>query len=176
MTPKGENYISAAFAEAKRRQAFRVWGLTLVVVGLWSLAIFAAPVARTSGFEGISNPLYTFFGYICHQLPERTFHMLGEPFGVCSRCFGIYFGLVIGVAVYPLWRGIDTIEPVARFWLFLSLIPIGIDWSLTAFGIWENTQASRLITGLILGFACATFILPALVEITRNFSLRTTRT
>lgn len=176
MTQKGENYIPVAFAEANRRQAFRVWSVTLVVVGLWTLAIIAAPVARASGIESISNPLYTFFGYICHQLPERTFHILGEQFGVCSRCFGIYFGLVIGVAVYPLWRGVDTIEPIARFWLFLSLIPVGIDWSLTAFGIWENTQASRLITGLILGFACATFILPALVEIIRNFSLRNTRT
>ncbi|CAN5170584.1 hypothetical protein BH20ACI2_BH20ACI2_02790 [soil metagenome] len=175
MSQKGENYIPVAFAEGKRRQAFHVWGLTLVVVGLWTLAIVAAPVTRTSGLDGISNPLYTFFGYICHQLPERSFHILGEQFGVCSRCFGIYFGLVIGVVVYPLWRVIDTIEPVARFWLFLSLIPIGIDWCLTALGIWENTQASRLITGLVLGFACATFILPALVEIIRNFSLRNTR-
>lgn len=170
MTQKRERYNPAASEAAMRKQAVRVWGITLTLASLWTLAIIAAAVARANGLEAVSAPLYSFFSYICHQLPDRSFHLLGEQLGVCSRCFGVYFGILLGVAVYPLWRRIDTIEPLARFWLFLSLVPIGIDWSLTAFGIWENTQASRLITGLILGFACATFIVPAIVEITRNFT------
>jgi hypothetical protein len=56
-------------------------------------------------------------------------------------------------------------------WLALALVPITIDWSLTFFGIWENTQLSRFATGAILGAACATFIVPAVVEITRNLTL-----
>jgi hypothetical protein len=47
------------------------------------------------------------------------------------------------------------------------MIPIGVDWSLGAFGIWENTYLSRFITGLILGATCAIYIVPALVEIFR---------
>jgi uncharacterized membrane protein len=81
-----------------------------------------------------------------------------------------------GVLIYPLWRPIEEIEPIRRFWLFLSLIPVTIDWSLTMFGIWENTHLSRFVTGMILGAACATFIVPALVEITRNFSARKLQT
>jgi uncharacterized membrane protein len=69
----------------------------------------------------------------------------------------VYFGLLLGFAIYPFWRNIDEIEPLARFWLFLSLIPISIDWSLTVFGIWENTHLSRLITGLILGLALVNY-------------------
>ena len=76
---------------------------------------------------------------------------------------------------HPLWRSIDENEPVRRVWLFLSLVPITIDWSLTAFGIWENTHVTRLVTGLILGAACATFIIPALVDITRNLTARSVR-
>jgi uncharacterized membrane protein len=72
--------------------------------------------------------------------------------------------------VYPLWRPIDKIEPLPRFWLFLSLIPIGVDWSLGFFKVWENTFTSRFVTGLILGAACATFMVPALVEIARNLT------
>lgn len=155
-----------------RKQAIRVWVIGFAVVLLWVLMILAAPLARANGFAGFSSPLYHFFSYICHQKPERSFFVAGEQFGVCSRCFGVYFGLLAGVAVYPLWRPINEIEPLPRFWLFLSLIPIGIDWSLTIFGIWENTHLSRFITGLILGVACATFIVPALVEITRNLSYR----
>jgi hypothetical protein len=45
------------------------------------------------------------------------------------------------------------------------MIPLGIDWGLVFFGIWENTHLSRLISGAILGAACTFFIVPALVEI-----------
>ncbi len=144
----------------------------MIVIGLWTIAIIAAPVTKAGGVEGFSSPVYTFFSYICHQIPDRSFHLLSHQLGVCSRCFGVYLGLLLGIAIYPIWRGVDTIEPIPRFWLFLSLIPVSIDWSLTAFGIWENTQASRLITGLILGIACATFIVPAVVEITQNLRRR----
>jgi len=153
-----------------RRQALRVWAVGLSFVGLWLAAILAAPIAKTSGFGSLSAVIYRFFSFLCHQMPDRSFYIDGEPFGVCSRCFGVYAGLFVGFAAFPIWRRIDDIEPLPRFWLFLSLVPMGIDWSLTALGIWENTHLSRLITGLILGFACATYIVPALVEITRNFT------
>lgn len=155
-----------------RRQAVRVWLIGLAVVAVWALLIVAAPLLKVNGFNSVSTPLYKFFSYICHQISERSFHIDGEQFGVCSRCFGVYFGLLAGFATYPLWRRIDEIEPLPRFWLFLSMIPIGIDWSLTIFGIWENTHSSRFTTGLILGVACSTFIVPAIVEITRNFTWR----
>lgn len=162
----------AVITAGRRAQAVRVWAATLSIVTFWIVAILAAPTARLANVDEISEPLFKFFGYICHQMPDRSFHIMGEQFGVCSRCFGVYFGIVLGVAFYPLFRVIDSVEPLARIWLFLSLIPIGIDWSLTAFGIWENTQLSRLVTGLILGIACAVFIMPALVEIIRNITHR----
>lgn len=172
MTESSENYIPQNIAAMMRKQAIRVWMIGLVVVFVWVSFILIAPLAKANGFINISSPLYHFFSFICHQISERSFHVEGEQFGVCSRCFGVYLGLLSGFAIYPLWRNIDDIEPLPRFWLFLSLIPISVDWSLTIFGIWENTHLSRLITGLILGFACATFIVPALVEITRNLTKR----
>lgn len=165
-------YISQEAVSRFRRQAWNVWAVGLGVVFLWAAAIVAAPIAKANGLTGLSFPLYRFYSFICHQIPERSFHVEGEPFGVCARCFGVYFGLLFGFVIYPLWRRIDDVEPLARFWLFLSLIPIGIDWSLTIFGIWENTHLSRLVTGMILGVACSTFIVPAIVEITRNFTFR----
>jgi uncharacterized membrane protein len=172
MTELAQNYIPQDIAKHFRTQAFKVWGVTLALVFLWVFAIVLAPYALENGWIGISSPIYTFFSYICHQQPERSLHFDGHPLAVCSRCFGVYFGLFAGLAVYPLWRKIEEVEPLPRFWLFLSLVPIGIDWSLTIFGIWENTHLSRFITGLILGVACATFIVPALVEIKRNMSAK----
>jgi uncharacterized membrane protein len=170
MPQTAENYIPQDLNRLFKRQAIRVWAIGLAVVFVWVLLIVAAPVAKASGLVSVSTPLYTFFSYICHQIPDRSFHVEGEQFAVCSRCFGVYFGLLAGFVIYPFWRPIDEVEPLPRFWLFLSLVPIGIDWSLGMFGIWENTHLSRFITGLILGVACSTFIVPAIVEITRNFS------
>jgi uncharacterized membrane protein len=175
VTQPAENYIPQKADSAFRRQAINVWLIGLGIVAVWVMLIILAPLAKAQGAVGISSSLYTFFGFICHQLPDRSFHIAGEQFGVCSRCFGVYFGLLAGFAVYPLWRPIETVEPLPRYWLFLSLVPIAIDWSLTMLGIWENTHLSRFLTGLILGVACATFIIPAIVEITRNWMRRPAR-
>jgi len=162
-----ENYIPQDFTERFRRQAWKVWTISLLVVFAWVFVILLAPIAKASGFESISTPIYTFFSVICHQIDSRSFHIENHQFAVCSRCFGVYFGLFFGFLIYPLIRKVDEIEPLPRFWLFLAMIPIGIDWSLGVFGIWENTHLSRFVTGLILGAACAIFIVPALVEIFR---------
>lgn len=161
-------------AERFRRQAFKVWLIGGAVVLVWVLLILLAPLAKANGFTQISAPLYHFFSYLCHQLPDRSFHIEGEQFGVCSRCFGVYFGIFAGFAIYPLWRKIDDIEPISRIWLALSVIPIGVDWALTIFGVWANTFTSRFVTGMILGAACATFIVPAIIEIVRNLTIRRT--
>lgn len=165
-----EAYIPQVIAAQFRRQALRVWIVGLGVVLFWLALILLAPVAKAEGLTQVSAPLYKFFSYICHQIPSRTFFVDGEPFGVCSRCFGVYFGLVFGNLIYPLWQRIDEVEPVSKVWLFAACVPIAIDWSLTVFGIWENTFVSRFVTGLILGTACSTYIVPATVEITRNLT------
>lgn len=172
MSEPAENYISQPMLAVMRRQAWKVWVVGLAIVSLWSSAIVVAPVTKLAGLSSISQPIYSFFHYICHQIPERSFHIADEQFGVCSRCSGVYFGIFLGFALYPLWRRIEEVEPLARVWLFLSMVPIAVDWSLTVLGIWENTQLTRVMTGLILGVACATYIVPAAVEITRNLTRR----
>jgi uncharacterized membrane protein len=167
-----ENYTPQKYAAYFHGQAMRIWIAGVVVVALWVLLILLPPIALYEGASNVATPVYGFFSYICHQKPERSFFLLGHQFGVCSRCFGVYFGLLLGFVIYPLWRAVDSIEPPARMWLFLSMIPIGIDWSLGVFGIWENTHLSRFITGTILGVACATYIVPALVDIGRNLTQR----
>lgn len=167
-----EEYISIEQSAFFSRQAWRAWAATLAVTLIWLLLIILPAVAKSHGHNEIADPLYKFFSYICHQIDSRSFHYGDAQFGVCSRCFGVYFGLVTGTVIYPVWRSVADVGAPPRIWLFLSLIPITIDWSLTAFGIWENTQASRFITGLILGAACATFIIPAVVEIRRNLTRR----
>ncbi len=160
-----ENYIPQNFAVKMRRQAFVVWSVFGLLVFAWLFAIVLAPVAEANELTGVSKPIYKFFSFICHQMPERSPHIDEHAFAVCSRCFGVYFGLFFGFLIYPLIRRIEETEPFPRFWLFLAMIPMGVDWSLGFFEIWENTHFSRFLTGAILGTTCGLFIVPALVEL-----------
>lgn len=153
-----------------RKRARTAWLVGLSAVSVWTLSIIAAPIAADLGLTTVSSAIYQFYGLLCHQIPDRSFYVLEHHFAVCSRCFGVYFGLVLGFVIYPLIRKIEEIEPFSRIWLFLSLVPIGIDWSLGVFGVWDNSHLSRFLTGSILGIACAVFIIPGIVEIGQNFS------
>jgi uncharacterized membrane protein len=164
-------YIPQEYAHKLQAQARYVWMIVVAVVSLWLALIVLPPILAGSGYASAASPIYSFFGFLCHQIPERSFHIFGHQLAVCSRCFGVYCGLLFGLLIYPVWRSMDNIEPLPRVWLFLSLIPITVDWSLTIFGIWENTHLSRFVTGSILGFACACYILPAVIEIKRNYSI-----
>lgn len=168
MSEPAGNYITTA---AARNQAYKAWLITVAVVFVWLSLIVLPPIFAANGNTGVSSPLYHFFSFLCHQMPDRSFHVLEHQFAVCSRCFGVYFGLLLGLVIYPLWRSIENIDPLPRLWLFASMVPIGIDWLLGMLDIWQNNHASRLITGLILGVGCATYIMPALVEIIRNLSV-----
>lgn len=167
-----ESYVSQTTVEKLRRQAFFVWGISTFLIALWIFLIVFAPIAQANNLTGVSSPIYKFFGFICHQIPARSFFVSGESFAVCSRCFGIYFGLFFGFVLYFLRRSIKETEQFPRFWLFLAMIPMSVDWSLGFFEIWENNHLSRFLTGLVLGMACAIFIVPALMEISRLLSER----
>lgn len=167
-----ENYVPQIAVEKLRRQAFFIWGAVAFLTALWLFLIVIAPIAEANNLPSVANPIYKFCGYICHQIPARSYFFGGQPFAVCARCFGIYFGLCGGFVLYPFFRPVEKTESFPRFWLFLAMIPMAIDWSLGFFEIWENTHFSRFLTGLILGAMCAIFIVPALVEIVRLLASR----
>jgi hypothetical protein len=50
---------------------------------------------------------------------------------------------------------------------------MAIDWSLTFFGIWENTHTSRLLTGLLLGSTAVFYVMPGIVDLSFRFRRRT---
>jgi len=165
-----ENYVPQNAVAQMRRRAFFVWSVFVFLIALWVFLIVLAPLAEANNLTNVSSPLYNFFGFLCHQNSARSFNLHEHAFAVCSRCFGVYFGLFFGFVVYPFLRLIEETEPLPRVWLFLAMIPMAVDWLLGAFEIWENTHLSRFLTGAILGAACAIFIVPALIEISRNIS------
>lgn len=170
-----ENYTPQTELKGIKRLAFLAWSIGFSLIFVWIFVILLAPVAAENNWTNVSAAIYKIFSFLCHQMPSRSFHIENHAFAVCSRCFGIYFGLLCGFILYFFIRNIEEIEPIPRVWLFLALIPIGTDWALTAFDIWENTHFSRFLTGMILGITCAIYIVPALVELVRLLSNKSKR-
>jgi uncharacterized membrane protein len=165
-------YLPTDLNERLRKQALGVWGGAAALVMLAPLSMAAAPMLASLEMHGFADSLYRFFSFICHQNPDRSFHLSGEPVAVCARCFGVYSGLFLGFPIYAVFRNLDETEPPSRVWLIASTIPIGLDWTLGFLGFWENTHISRFLTGFILGAACSMYLIPAFVEIARNRSIR----
>ena len=155
--------------KAQKEKVLSIWlGCTVVVLAILSL-ILIAPLTAGSQPQ-FARSIYGGFALLCHQLPERSYFIAGHKFAVCARCTGLYAGFAFTFLLYPLLRPLRAIDWPPPVWLVLAAVPMAIDFGLTFFGIWENTHLTRFVTGMILGVACATFILPALVDVVRNLS------
>lgn len=161
-----ENYVPQIVSKpAANKTGRRIWLVLFLFSAFWLGLIISVPLLKQAGFVETSAGLYYAFSFICHQIPERSFHLHEDKLAVCARCAGVYAGIFLGFLFYPLFRRVGNVEPMPRVWLILACVPLAVDWALTFFGIWENTHATRFLTGALLGAACAVYILPALVEI-----------
>jgi uncharacterized membrane protein len=144
---------------------------SLSVVGL----IIAAPLAQANGHAAFAAAIYKTFSFVCHQIPERSFHLAGHPFGVCSRCTGLYTGFAVAAFVYPLARSLRRTDTPSRLWLALATLPLVIDFALGYFSIWENTHLSRFLTGALLSSVAVFYIMPGLIDLSSVVARRFSR-
>jgi|ERR1051325_10100685 uncharacterized membrane protein len=134
------------------------------VVGLVALVVLA-PLAAAGGHDQLAQVIYRAFGIFCHQRPERSYFIEGHKLAICSRCTGLYAGFAFTLLLYPLVRSLRITTTPPRSVLLLAAVPLGIDFSLTFFGIWENTHTSRLLTGLFLGSVAVFYVMPGLMDL-----------
>ena len=150
-----------------RKLAATTYAGVLILVLIWIAGIVSAPLIRAAGGDDstlLSLLAYT-YGRVCHQIADRSFHVAGHPLAVCARCFGIYVGYLAGLIVYPFARYLTQTELPHRSWLIAALAPVAVDFAGGYLGIFENTLASRALTGLFAGAAGAFYTLPGLVSL-----------
>jgi uncharacterized membrane protein len=120
---------------------------------LWTAALFgvayAAGHARTSSLvAGLSAGGYAIGSVICHQRPERSFHLWGAQLPVCARCTGVYVGAALA-AIAPALRRVER----PALLLFAGAAPAGMtlvyEWTT---GITPSNIA-RAATGVLVGWA-----------------------
>lgn len=141
----------------------RTYLTLLLLVALWCGGIVLAPSLGTT-LPGVSSFLYSFYSPICHQIDARSFHLFGEKIGVCSRCSSIYFGFLLSLVLYPLFRNIQAPAFPKRHWIAFAILPMLIDVFMNFMGIHESTLLTRAITGLLFGLILPFYVIPPLLE------------
>jgi uncharacterized membrane protein len=61
----------------------------------WVALLVAAPILAAP----LAAILYAAGAFLCHQIPERSFHVAGFQLPVCARCLGLYAGGAVGAVV-----------------------------------------------------------------------------
>jgi uncharacterized membrane protein len=149
----------------EKRGLFAAIAWTAALAGL--LLPLAPAVWVRFGLRPDFLPACIRFAYsnACHQIPERSFFLFGEPFAVCARCYGIYAGYAAGNAAWFLIgkrREMKTPRPV----LFaVCLAPAAADFILAHLGLFGSSNPLRMITGFAAGAAVPFFLLPGVYEL-----------
>lgn len=155
--------------EVARGRAVGAWALACAVVAACVGLIFAAPLLAARGDGAASAAVYHLFAPLCHQEPERSFYVAGQPLAVCARCAGVYVGFLACLLLYPLARSLRRTDTPRRAWLVAASLPCVADFLVNFLTPWHNTHSSRALTGALVGAAAVFYTLPALVEIAQGF-------
>jgi uncharacterized membrane protein len=138
----------------------------LVLTTGWVALLIAGPLLP--GWAGAV--VYGIGSLVCHQIPERSFHLAGFQLPVCARCLGIYLGASAGAGF--VWmrarsgRRLVPIMPVtARRLAVAAAIPTLVTVALEFAGIWHPSNVTRAIAGVPLGGMIALVVMSALATL-----------
>ncbi len=126
--------------------------MLLCVVGL---APFLVPFAHRVTSPETGDLLYALFAPVCHLNPARTLPLAGVLMPLCSRCAGIFAGLVTaGVFPRPRW----SVRACLGYGFVASVIMLG-DVVTQDLGLHPVWHPARLATGVLWGHVFALGIL-----------------
>ena len=129
----------------------------------WVALLISAPILPGS----ISAVLYGLGSFICHQIPERSFHIAGFQLPVCARCLGLYAGAAcgIGCGVWPA-RAVQAVRafdaPTTRWLAGVAAAPTVITLVLEWAGLWDPSNVTRAIAGVPFGAVIGLVVMSAL--------------
>jgi uncharacterized membrane protein len=138
--------------QVERRLA---WALTAGAL-LWIVVIFLAPFALQSGpvLSTAAAFLYQGASLICHQRPERSFHLAGVQLPVCARCTGLYVsGAAAALSAWSGWRRPVAAPRRIRAVFALAAVPTAVTLVVELAGLAHPSNGLRALSALPLGAA-----------------------
>jgi len=146
-----------------------VWpSLLAAAATVWLILLVGAPYLP--GYA--AAVLYAVGSFVCHQIPERSFHLAGFQLPVCARCLGLYAGVSIGAAgrlwlsarTGPLGRAVATTQNARRL-AVLAALPTLLTWLLEVAGLWAPSNLTRALAALPLGGVVGLVVAGALATV-----------
>jgi uncharacterized membrane protein len=138
----------------------------LILAGslVWVVAIFLAPYLKSRN-SPVGALIYALFAPVCHQIPGRSFSLVGHPLAVCARCLGIYLCFLLGTLLYPIGGRLTRIRlPQLRTFLVISA-PIAADTAANFLRLWSSSNVLRLATGLLWGLLLPFYFIAGFAEL-----------
>jgi uncharacterized membrane protein len=102
--------------------------------------------------------IYAVGSIVCHQVPERSFHISGLQFPVCARCTGLYIGGAIGLFVWLLPGDRALGSRQARRALLIAVVPTAVTLATAELGWWDPANALRALLAAPLGLAVGVIV------------------
>jgi uncharacterized membrane protein len=144
-----------------------VVSLTLAALaGGGLMLLLAAPLLPAPA----SALIYAAASLVCHQRPERSFHLDAFQLPVCARCVGIYAGAALGaaVAVFVGRPRPSSLRPDSwriRILTLVALLPTIVTVALEWMGIWYPSNVVRSLAGAPAGFTVALVVTRGLATV-----------
>jgi uncharacterized membrane protein len=132
---------------------------------LWIAAIVLAPFALQSGpvLSAAAAFLYQGASLICHQRPERSFHLAGVQLPVCARCAGLYVsGAAAALSAWSDWRRRIAAPRRTRTVFALAALPTAVTLALEVAGLAHPSNGVRALSAFPLGAAAGWMFVRAL--------------
>lgn len=143
-----------------------------IVATVWLAMILTAPVGLARGRAPIPTlATYQIGALVCHQRPERSFHLAGVQMPVCARCFGLYLSGAAGLLFAWITR-LRVPGHVTKAMLAVAATPIALTVALEMVGAIATSNVVRMSTGLPLGFAAGLLIVGSLTTVEFSYDRR----
>jgi uncharacterized membrane protein len=133
--------------------------LSIIIISPWALAHGTGRMVAVAAYEIGSR--------ICHQRPERSFHVAGVQMPVCARCFGLYLSGALGLGL-TWWLRRRLSPGVTRVALGVAALPIVVTVALERMGTIAPSNVERMLTALPLGFVAGVVIVGSLAGSARG--------
>ena len=118
----------------------------------WLALLIVAPILPVP----LAAALYALGSQICHQRPDRSFHLFSAQLPVCARCLGLYAGAGVGSLLALGARVRSRLEALSpRLLLIGGAIPTALTLLLEWSGAWGASNGARAAAGLPFGCVVA---------------------
>lgn len=149
--------------------------LPFVISLLFIVATFLAVLAPVFAYlklNFLSDPIYWFYQWFCHQRPWRSYHMFDYQYALDARMITLFLGIGVG-GLLTYVKKIKLLKwKRAMILIIIMLIPMGIDGitqliaelsvinKVTQLPFYESTNFIRSITGIFAGVGISVALFP----------------